>query len=106
MLCPISRTVVDKEIINEVMPHYMFYAPGVDNKDIGGAWDNGHSPFAINSGDFLDKENSIFNLIILPAGETEKARIIEENKNLLERLAAYKPYFKIEMKPSTSEHHH
>src|ERR1700676_468947 len=68
MLCPISRTVVDKGIINEVMPHYMFYAPGVDNKDIGGAWDGGHSPFAINSGDFLDKEHSIFNLIILPAG--------------------------------------
>ena len=66
----------------------------------------GHSPFAVNSGDILDKEHSIFNLIILPAGETEKARIIEENKNLLERLAAYKPYFKIDMKPGTSEHHH
>jgi hypothetical protein len=106
MLCPISRTVIDKEIINEVMPHYMFYAPGVEDKDIGGAWDNGHGPFAVNSGDFLDKEHSIFNLIILPAGETEKARIIEENKNLLERLAAYKPYFKIEMKPTTAKHHH
>ena len=106
MLCPISRTVVDKEITNEVMPHYMFYAPGVENKDIGGAWDNGHSPFAVNSGDILDKEHSIFNLIILPAGEVEKARIIEENKNLLERLAAYKPYFKIEMKPGNAEHHH
>lgn len=106
MLCPISRTVVDKDIINQVMPHYMFYAPGVENKDIGGAWDSGHSPFAINSGDFLDKEHSIFNLIILPAGETEKARIIQENKNLLVRLAAYKPYFKIEMKASIAEHHH
>jgi hypothetical protein len=106
MLCPISRSVVDKEIINEVMPHYMFYAPGVENKDIGGAWDGGHSPFTVNSGTILDKEHSIFNLIILPAGETEKARIIEENKNLLERLAAYKPYFKIEMTPGVAEHHH
>ena len=106
MLCPISRTVNDKEIINEVMPHYMFYAPGVENKDIGGKWDNGHSPFAVNSGDILDKDHSIFNLIIVPVGETEKERIIQENKNLLERLAAYKPYFKIEMKPVTAEHHH
>jgi hypothetical protein len=106
MLCPISRTVVDKGVVNEVMPHYMFYAPGVENKDIGGAWDGGHSPFAVNSGDILDKEHSIFNLIILPAGEKEKAGIIEENKNLLERLAAYKPYFKIEMTPGNAEHHH
>ncbi len=106
MLSPINRGIVDKEVINEVMPHYMFYAPGVENKDIGGAWDGGHSPFAVNSGDFLDKEHSIFNLIILPAGEVEKAKIIEENKNLLERLVAYKPYFKIDMTPSTAEHHH
>jgi hypothetical protein len=28
-------------------------------------------------------------MIIVPAGETEKARIMAENKNLLERLAAY-----------------
>jgi hypothetical protein len=108
MLCPLSRTVVNGGLINEVMPHYMFFAPGVDNKDIGGAWDVGHSPFAVNSGDILDKEHSIFNLIILPAGELEKAKIIEENKNLLERLAAYKPYFKIDIQSLTSgeEHHH
>jgi hypothetical protein len=106
MLCPISRTVVDKGINNEVMPHYMFYAPGIVNKDIGGAWDGGHSPFVVNSGDILDKEHSIFNLIILPAGDAEKAKIIEENRNLLERLAAYKPYFKIDTNGSTMEHHH
>ena len=106
MLCPINRTVIDKDVINDVMPHYMFYAPGVENKDIGGVWDGGHSPFAIGSGDLLDKDHSIFNLIIVPAGEKEKAKIIEEDKNLLERLAAYKPYFKIEMKPTNAEHHH
>ncbi len=107
MLCPISRTHRDDGFINEVMPHYMFYAPNVDDNDIGGKWEGGRSyPFAVNSGDFLDKEHSIFNLIIFPAGEMEKEKIIEENKNLLERLASYKPYFKIEMRPSTAEHHH
>ncbi len=88
------------------MPHYMFYAPEVENKDIGGIEDGGHSPFAVNSGDFLDKEHSIFNLIIVPVGETEKEKIIEGNKNLLERLAAYKPYFKIDANVNGMEHHH
>lgn len=106
MLSPINRTVIDKETINQVMPHYMFYAPGVSNQDIGGVWDGGHSPFAINSGDILDQDHSIFNLIIVPAGETEKAKIIKENSMLLERLAVYKPYFKMDINPGEMEHHH
>jgi hypothetical protein len=106
MLGPLLRTHQDDgKIVNMMMPHYMFYAPRVDNSDIGGEWD-GHTPFAINSGVILDKEHSIFNYIILPAGDTEKARIIEENKNLLERLAAYKPFLRVEMNPGTAEHHH
>ena len=72
-----------------VMPHFMFYAPRVDNSDIGGVWD-AHSPYAISSQGTLDKEHSIFNYIILPAGDTEKAEIIEKNKNLLRRLAEYR----------------
>jgi hypothetical protein len=109
MLCPINRgRVGDMGIINEVMPHYMFYAPRVDNKDIGGAWiTGGYEPFAVNSGDdVLDKSHSIFNYIIIAAGETEKAKIIDENMELLSRLAAYKPYFKIEMGVAEKEHHH
>jgi len=34
---------------------------------------------------------------MLPAGKTEKAKILEENKELLKRLIAYKTYF--ESKP-------
>lgn len=105
MLCPLSRTVVDGGLVNEVMPHYMFYAPGVDDQDVGGKWEGGRSyPFAVNSGPILDKEHSIYNLIIFPAGEMEKAKIIEDNKDLLQRLADYKPYFKI--KPGTGIHQH
>jgi hypothetical protein len=105
MLCPILRTHVDSTsgIVNMVMPHYMFYAPKVDNMDIGGVWDT-HSPYAISSQGNLDKEHSIFNYIILPAGDVEKARIIEENKDLLRRLAEYQPYFKIES--SADDHYH
>jgi hypothetical protein len=109
MLCPINRgRVGEMGIINEVMPHYMFYAPGVDNDDIGGAWiTGGHQPFAINSGDnVLDKRHSIFNYIIIAAGEAEKAKIMDENKELLSRLATYQPYFKVEMGVAEQEHHH
>jgi hypothetical protein len=105
MLCPLLRVYDGDEIVNQVMPHYMFYAPGVDNEDIGGKWD-GHGPFAIGSGDILDKKNSIFNFIIIPAGDTEKARIIEANKDLLRRLAEYKPYLQINTETSPSTHHH
>lgn len=106
MLCPMLRTHLDERgIVNNILPHYMFYAPGIDNTDIGGKWD-GHNPFVINSGDILDKEHSIFNYIIVPAGDAEKAKIIESNKNLLDRLAAYKPYFKIEVTSVTDEKTH
>ena len=105
MLCPLLRTHVDSTsgIVNMVMPHYMFYAPRVDNTDIGGVWD-AHSPYAINSGANLDKEHSIFNYIILPAGDTEKARILEENKGLLRRLAEYQSCLRIE--PDAASHQH
>ena len=55
---------------------------------------------------FLDKEHSIFNYIIVPAGDAEKAKIIESNKNLLERLVAYKSYFKIDVTSETNEKKH
>ena len=105
MLCPILRTHLDsaRGIVNMVMPHYMFYAPRVDNSDIGGVWD-AHSPYAIDSGPILAKKYSIFNYIIIPAGDTEKARIIEENKDLLRRLADYQSCLRIE--PSTASHQH
>jgi hypothetical protein len=102
MLAPLLRTHQDDgKIVNMVMPHFMFFAPGVTNTDIGGVWD-GHTPFAIGTGNLLDKEHSIFNLIILPAGDTEKGAIIEENIDLLRRLGEYKTCLRIEPK---SGHH-
>jgi hypothetical protein len=104
MLCPLLRVYDGDGIVNQVLPHYMFYAPGVDNEDFGGKWD-GHGPFAIGTGDVLDKKNSIFNFIIIPAGEMEKAGIIEANKDLLRRLGQYKPYLKINTETSPATHH-
>ena len=44
-----------------------------------------------------------FGYIIIPASEKEKAVIVEDGKDLLKRLAAYKAYFKIE---PGGDHHH
>jgi len=72
MLSPLLRTHPGtKEIVNMVMPHYMFYAPYVGNEDIGGVWDE-HSPIVINTGDVLDKSHSIFNYIIIPGRRDRK----------------------------------
>ena len=105
MLSPLLRTYNDGVITNVVLPHYMFYAPRVDNDDIGGKWD-GHRPFAIGSQKIFDKEHSIFNFIIIPAGDMEKAKIVEANKDLLSRLAAYKPYLKVESEAMPATHNH
>ena len=104
MLSPLLRSNAGDGIANMVMPHYMIYAPYLDNADIGGGWiSGGHQPFMISTGDALDKAHSIFNYIGIAAGETEKAKIIEDNKELLRRLAAYKSYLKVDLNDSMSQ---
>jgi len=107
MLEPFMRIQHEQGIVNEVMPHYMFYAPYLDDHDIGGIWvTGGHSPFMVNSGEALDKSHSIFNFIIIAAGETEKAKILEDNKDLMRRLAEYKPFLKIVTGNEALQHTH
>jgi len=107
MLEPFMRIQLGQGVENQVMPHYMFYAPYLDDHDIGGGWvTGGHSPFAVNSGEILDKAHSIFNYIIIAAGETEKAKILEDNKDLMRRLSAYKPFLKIETGQVAHQHTH
>jgi hypothetical protein len=105
MLSPLLRVHTGQGIANQVMPHYMFYAPYLDDNDIGGGAD-GYQPFMVNSGKMLDKSHSIFNFIIMAAGEAEKAKIIEENKGLLRRLADYKLVLKIEPGDAEAKHQH
>src|SRR5215831_2000469 len=105
MLSPLLRTHTSAGIVNMVMPHYMIYAPYLDDADIGGGWiPGGHQPFIINTGNALDKAHSIFNYIGIAAGETEKAKIVAENEELLKRLAAYNPDLKVDLSVSMSHH--
>lgn len=105
MLSPLLRSNAGDGVVNMVMPHYMIYAPYLNNADIGGGWvTGGHQPFIISTGDALDKGHSIFNYIGIAAGETEKAKIITDNKELLARLAAYKSYLKVDVSDNMGHH--
>ena len=108
MLSPVHRTRIDNQgIVNMVMPHYMFYAPYVDDSDVGGKWiPGGHEPFVASTGDVLDKTHSIFNYIIIAAGETEKEKIVEEEKELIKRLGEYKSFLKSDIKNNMEQGHH
>ena len=63
----------------------MFYAPNVENKDIGGN-SFGQYPFVLSMSPGRD------DVIILLVGETEKAKILLESNDLLAELCSYRDY--------------
>ena len=85
MIAPIMRGFIHSGVGTMNMPHYMFYAPGLTNKDIGGAG-YGQYPFMLSMAPGRD------DVIILLVGETEKARILEDSKDLQKDLCAYRTY--------------
>lgn len=101
MLGPVMRaytgTPADTQVVTMSMPHYMIYAPYLSNTDIGNIPDGqADGPFVINAGAMsLGQNKSPYGYIIIPAGATEKAKIIADNKDLMDRLIAYKSYFKV-----------
>jgi len=98
MLAPEMRVYPGSPPNNDVMtmsmPHYMFYAPYMNNSDIGG--DTSLGPFVNNPGNALmgDRKGP-YGFIIMPAGAAEAAKIIHAGSDLMKRLAAYKPFFKV-----------
>lgn len=98
MLAPLMRGYPgnpgNNQIMTMSMPHYMFYAPYLNNADVGGTNDG---PLMVGNPDntLLGDKKGPFGYIILPAGEKEQAQIVKANADLLKRLAAYKSYYKI-----------
>ena len=97
MLAPLMRVYTgippNNQVMTMNMPHYMFYAPYLNNSDIGGDTTNG--PFVNNPDNaVLGDRKGPYGFIIMPAGKTEQAQIVKDGGDLLKRLAAYKPYFK------------
>jgi hypothetical protein len=100
MLAPIMRGYPGdpnhNRIVTMSMPHYMFYAPYMNNDDIGG--DTSMGPFVGNPDNtVLGDRKGPYGYVILPAGDAEAAKIIKDNGDLLKRLAAYKSYYKIKI---------
>jgi hypothetical protein len=86
MIAPVMRGFVKgPEPATMNMPHYMFYAPGVTDADIGGK-PFSHYPFMLRMSPGRD------DVIILLVGETEKAAILSESKELLADLCSYRNY--------------
>ena len=95
MVAPIMRAYdgSSSNVVTMELPHYMFYAPYISEADIGG---NSHDGGPMILGDGKGPHG----YIIIPAGVMEKAKILEENKELLKRLTDYRSYFKAESKGS------
>ena len=86
MIAPVMRGYVKgPEPATMNMPHYMFYAPNVTDADIGGK-PFSHYPFMLRMSPGRD------DVIILLVGETEKAAILLESKDLLADLCSYRDY--------------
>jgi hypothetical protein len=93
MVAPIMRVYdgSSPNVVTMELPHYMFYAPYLSEADIGGNSPSG-GPVILGDG------KGPHGYIIIPAGVMEKAKITEENKELLKRLTDYRSYFKVESK--------
>jgi hypothetical protein len=88
MLAPIMRTFGGSKVTEPMtmnMPHYMFYAPNVKDADIGG------KPFSLYPF-ILSMSPGRDDVIILLLGETEKAKILVESKDLLTELCSYRDF--------------
>jgi hypothetical protein len=91
MLSPVFRTngLPDMKVHTMAMPHLMSYAPYTTNADIGAAPDLAdpatlQHPFIDRQG--IDEQSYVIQMI----GETEKARILSDEKALVSALCAYR----------------
>ena len=101
MLAPMMRVYPStpdvKTPVTVSMPHYMFYAPYVTFSDVGCKPDAKEGLMMVNPGEWvLGKRKGPHGYLIVPASEAEKAKILTDNKELLKRLATYKPYLKVQ----------
>ena len=98
MTAPLMRTypaLEVTEVMTMVLPHYMFYAPNVKNADIGGK-PGSPDPFVLPQGP------GPHDVIILLVGETEKAKMLADSRDLLKELCSYRKYLCLNME--SSEH--
>ena len=99
MLSPVLRAYMHPEKNNEVgtfnYPHYMFYAPNISNRDIGGTDPSSPYPWTFRPGPH--------GYINLKVGEKEIVGINKEYKQMISRLCSFKKTFCLP-EPSPSSH--
>jgi hypothetical protein len=91
MVAPVMRTVgpPDMKVHTMSMPHTMFYAPGVTNEDIGAVPNLSEPSSLLNP--FIDRQgNAEQSYMIQLVGAAEKAKIMSDEKTLLDDLCAYR----------------
>lgn len=91
MLAPVMRTVgpPDMNVHTMPMPHVMFYAPNITNEDIGAVPNLSIRASLLYP--FIDKQGvAEQSYVIQLIGETEKARILADEKALLDDLCAHR----------------
>jgi hypothetical protein len=91
MVAPLQRTVAppDMKVHTTQMPHVMFYAPGITNEDIG-AVPNLGVPASLRY-PFIDKQGNVEQSYMIQfVGEAEKAKILADEKALLDDLCTYR----------------
>jgi len=107
MLAPVMRVYPAgpdvKTPVTVSMPHYMLYAPYLTEENA--RYKSGTDGLMLANPDnvVLGDGKAPYGYIIIPATEAEKAIIVADGKDLLQRLAAYKPYFKFD--PGSMHHH-
>jgi hypothetical protein len=91
MVGPVMRTVgpPDMQVHTMPMPHLMFYAPDVTNADIDARPDlHDHASLLYP---FIDRQgHAAQSYMIQLIGETEKAKILSNEKDLIGALCAYR----------------
>jgi hypothetical protein len=91
MIAPVMRVAgpPDMKVHTMSMPHLMFYAPNITDKDIGAA-PNLSVPSSLLY-PFIDKQGiAEQSYMIQLIGEAEKAKIVADEKTLLTDLCAYR----------------
>jgi hypothetical protein len=95
MVGPVMRAVgpPDMKVHTMAMPHLMFYAPFVTSEDIGAAPDFNDPSTLIYP--FMDKHTqggAEHGYIIQPLGQTETAKILGDEQQLVKDLCAYRDF--------------
>ena len=107
MLAPVMRIYPGnppavKEPVTMIMPHYMLYASYLSDENARYKKGTDGILLAIPDNAILGDGKAPYGYIIILATDAEKAIIVEDGKDLANRLAAYRAYLKIA--PASGHH--